>query len=192
MRNCTAVWSCNSFTTRVLKCIRWTPQMNPWVTSLSLSSLSPLRRTPMHKYFRGSLTFLTSRMFDRPNGAPWDLRHVRLENGIRVVSKKATLKLFVPMSLRQEAIKKAHEVYGHTGTKKVLSVLSPPYYWLTLIGDVSVFLKHCDTCQKCKKKTEIVWLAIISASSRNPLRHAGDGQSGRADRLQLAQAFYSC
>ncbi|KAM7297300.1 transposon Tf2-9 polyprotein [Ixodes scapularis] len=81
---------------------------------------------------------------------PPDHLNCRKENGIFVMRRKGLRKVFVAHSLRQQAIKKVHEDYGHVGVKKRLGLLSPHYYWPDIIKEVSACVKHCDICQKCK------------------------------------------
>ncbi|KAM7297299.1 hypothetical protein ISCGN_022452 [Ixodes scapularis] len=85
---------------------------------------------------------------------PPDHQNCCKENGIFVMRRKGPRKVFVPHSLRQQAIKKAHEDYGHVGVKKMLGLLSPQYYWPDIKKDVSASVKHCDICQKCKNSKQ--------------------------------------
>lgn len=75
----------------------------------------------------------------------------RTENGIPIVRKRGLRKIYVPLALRRTILEKAHQEFGHVGVRKTLSLISAQYYWRELTTDVSNFIRHCDTCQRCKK-----------------------------------------
>lgn len=81
---------------------------------------------------------------DRPPG-PYTV-----QDGIAVVRKRGLRKIYVPLALRQQVLLKAHHDYGHVGVKKMLTLISSNYYWPNITSDVSNYVKHCDTCQRCK------------------------------------------
>lgn len=74
-----------------------------------------------------------------------------LENNIVIVKRKGLRKIYVPHELRPTILKNAHQHFGHVGVKKTLSLLSPQYYWPDMVTDVATYIRHCDTCQRCKK-----------------------------------------
>lgn len=68
-------------------------------------------------------------------------------SGVWTVSKRGLVKVVVPYSLREELIAKTHQEFGHPGVKKMISLISPHYYWEKIITDISNYVKHCETCQ---------------------------------------------
>lgn len=82
---------------------------------------------------------------DKPPG-----KHT-IENGMTIVTRRGIRKVYVPFALRSSLLQKAHGAFGHVGVKKTLRLLSPQYYWPDIVTDVSEYIRHCDTCQRCKK-----------------------------------------
>lgn len=61
-------------------------------------------------------------------------------------------KLVLPRELRAQAITESHDLpqAGHLGVDKTYRRLTTQYYWPNMLRDVIAFVKHCDTCQRCK------------------------------------------
>ncbi|RWS23870.1 Retrotransposable element Tf2 protein type 3-like protein [Leptotrombidium deliense] len=78
-------------------------------------------------------------------------KQLKEEKGMKVVRRQGINKIFVPQSLRRQILQNSHTKFGHIGVKKTLAIISPQYYWPQIITDVSAYIKHCDTCQRCKK-----------------------------------------
>jgi hypothetical protein len=81
-------------------------------------------------------------------------RQFKEYDGVLTVKKKNLVKIVVPPSLRTRLITLVHDKFGHPGVKKMLSLISPIYYWQDIIIDISNFVKCCTTCQLNKKSTQ--------------------------------------
>ena len=89
-----------------------------------------------------------------------DKDNFEIINGLRMRRRKGLDKIVVPTTLREKVLEQAHNQFGHIGTKKMLSLISPTYYWPNIIIDINNFAKHCDVCQK-NKKTKIKKFATL-------------------------------
>lgn len=72
-------------------------------------------------------------------------------NEVLTIQKKGLTKIVVPFSLRLKLMENAHIQFGHPGVQKMLQILSPIYYWESIIVDVSNYVKFCEICQLNKK-----------------------------------------
>uniref|UniRef100_A0A6V7LWV3 RNA-directed DNA polymerase n=1 Tax=Bracon brevicornis TaxID=1563983 RepID=A0A6V7LWV3_9HYME len=61
-------------------------------------------------------------------------------------------KLVLPQHQRAQAIAQCHESpqAGHLGVDKTYRRLYTSYYWPNMFRDVVAFVRHSDTCQRCK------------------------------------------
>lgn len=75
-------------------------------------------------------------------------------NDIIVIKKKNFHKIVVPISLRLKVLQTAHHKFGHPGVKKMISLISPQYYWPNITIDISNYVKHCEICQLNKKSNQ--------------------------------------
>ncbi|XP_040070203.1 uncharacterized protein LOC115319763 [Ixodes scapularis] len=82
-----------------------------------------------------------------------------LINGIlfrryKLPSKKEMEQLVVPSDLRDFVLKMAHEgiLAGHQGIKRTTDRILEEFYWPGVQGDVTRFVKSCDTCQRTVPK----------------------------------------
>ena len=57
---------------------------------------------------------------------------------------------FLPPSLRENVLKKAHDSMGHFATEKTLSILSKYFVWETMHKDVENYCKSCKICQQSR------------------------------------------
>ena len=46
------------------------------------------------------------------------------------------------------------KLYNVTGVNRVLSVITPKYYWPGMYKDVEVYIMGCEKCQRSKPKLE--------------------------------------
>ncbi|OTF70466.1 hypothetical protein BLA29_000942, partial [Euroglyphus maynei] len=83
-----------------------------------------------------------------------------LEDGLRIRRGKGMKKIVVPETLRRKILSEAHERFGHPGTKKMIRLISPTYYWRNIITDISNYVKHCEICQK-NKRTKLKKFAVL-------------------------------
>lgn len=72
-------------------------------------------------------------------------------NNVWTIQKKGLTKIVVPFSLRLKLMENAHVQFGHPGVQKMLQILSPVFYWESIIIDVSNYVKYCEVCQLNKK-----------------------------------------
>ena len=72
-------------------------------------------------------------------------------NGIISRKRRGLFKAYVPENLRLDLLHRAHKEFGHVGINKTLRLITMQYYWPSVTKDVTEYIKHCDTCQRCKK-----------------------------------------
>lgn len=75
-------------------------------------------------------------------------------NNVWTITKKGLVKIIVPLSLRIKLLNKVHDEFGHPGIRSMLSLISPYYYWPSIIRDIVNFNKHCEICQINKKSKQ--------------------------------------
>ena len=90
------------------------------------------------------------------------------ENGVIILRRKGYKKIVVPISLRRKLLDNAHKDFGHPGIQKMLNLISPNYYWPNMTQDISLYVKHCDVCQKNKspKQKKFGLLQAMPASDQ--------------------------
>lgn len=72
-------------------------------------------------------------------------------NDVLTIQKKGLTKIVIPFSLRLKLMENAHIQFGHPGVQKMLQILSPVFYWESIILDISNYVKFCEICQLNKK-----------------------------------------
>lgn len=81
----------------------------------------------------------------------WKQRqHLRIRGDMLYHLDNNKYRLIVPSSLRRQLIKDTHEMIAHGATEKVLSVISPDYYWPRMEEDVLLVIRTCKECQLTK------------------------------------------
>ncbi len=61
--------------------------------------------------------------------------------------------LFTPLSMVCEIISNAHgtPLSGHWGVERTINRISTSYFWPSLTNDVTVFIQHCNKCQRSQR-----------------------------------------
>jgi len=72
------------------------------------------------------------------------------KNGILLKKKNGLNKIYIPKSLINKLIEKAHYQYGHLGARKLIDLISPYYTSENLHEHVSEVISRCVTCQENK------------------------------------------
>ena len=70
---------------------------------------------------------------------------------------KVTLQLVIPEVFREKVLRLAHETVmtAHLGIKKTLDRVVSVYFWPGVCGDVAIFCKSCDICQRTIWKSSV-------------------------------------
>ena len=73
-------------------------------------------------------------------------------SGLMARMMGADRKSFIPKSLRQQILKKCHDVpfTSHVGMCKTLQLVDRKFHWRGLRGDTIQYVKTCPTCQMMK------------------------------------------
>ncbi|UYV81862.1 K02A2.6-like [Cordylochernes scorpioides] len=71
------------------------------------------------------------------------------EGNLRVLGKKGTWLLVIPLRKRSEVIRYHHDLpsSGHFGVRKTLVRLRESYFWHNMTQDVKKYIQHCNSCQ---------------------------------------------
>ena len=73
-----------------------------------------------------------------------------------LIRQRATGKLSIPMSLRQDILQEAHDspVGGHFGAQRTTALVQREFYWKGLAQDVKRYVRGCAACHRAKPPNE--------------------------------------
>jgi len=59
-------------------------------------------------------------------------------------------KAVVPENLRQKLLQEYHDNHSHPGKNKTVKLITPYYWWPTILKDIKQHVSSCKTCQLTK------------------------------------------
>ena len=78
---------------------------------------------------------------------------VLVRKWIDPINNHTYYQMVLPSKFRQDAIKRAHDEFGHYGFERTISLLQPRFWWPRMREDVKRWIQTCNTCQKNKGTT---------------------------------------
>ena len=98
-------------------------------------------------------------------------QRLRIDNGvlIRVVNDPALghcKQVVLPKSLRPEVLKACHDMHGHQGIERTLTIIRPRCYWPGVDADVRAYIARCERCLLAKELKTRTPMGTLSATRR--------------------------
>ena len=90
-----------------------------------------------------------------------------LTDGILYLKEGEQQRLVVPAAFRKEALRMAHDEFGHQGKDKTLKCVRERFYWPRMTVQTKAYVYTCSTCRKAKARPEKA--PLVSIESSQPL-----------------------
>ena len=94
-------------------------------------------------------------------GFPFNLKNVRIDEGLLTVEKNGNVLILVPETYSGILTTTIHEELCHIGVKKLLNYIEKIFYWPRMQETIQICLQCCDFCAKRKidqKRTKEIFI----------------------------------